>query len=130
MRLFEILVVAVLVPPLLKILYRPSRRYYESRRRSMLGSNRKLELKILACVYNQDQVLPSINIIESLCIDDAYPLSISVIHLTQLVGRVSPVLVEYWKGMPSYGSAETDHIVATFSGFKETKMESMYRKNP
>lgn len=73
-------------------IYDPSRRYKSYLRKSIRGSQQEPDLKILACIHNEENVYPIINLLQASNPTKATPLSVFVLHLMELSGRAASTL--------------------------------------
>jgi len=73
-------------------IYDPSRRYKSYIRKSIRDSQQDLELKILVCVHNEENVYPIINLLQASNPTKATPLSVFALHLIELTGRATSIL--------------------------------------
>ncbi|MCL7024980.1 hypothetical protein MKW94_019508 [Papaver nudicaule] len=94
--IFTNLLITMLATPTVKYLYDPSRKYAGYQRLSILNSALNSELRILACVYNQENVPCIINFLEATnpVTTDNF-VCIYVLHLVELVGRAASLLIEH-----------------------------------
>ncbi|KAI3863343.1 hypothetical protein MKX03_023283 [Papaver bracteatum] len=83
--------------PVVKRISDPSRRYAEYRRRTIRNSTIKKKLRILACVYSQENVPSILNFLEATNPTKDGSVCIYVLHLVELVGRAASLLVEHDK---------------------------------
>ncbi|RZC86372.1 hypothetical protein C5167_030451 [Papaver somniferum] len=93
---FTNLLITMVITPMVKYLYEPSRKYASYRRRTILNSAVNSELHILACVYNQENVPSILNFLEATnpVTKDSF-VCLYVLHLVELVGRAASILVEH-----------------------------------
>ncbi|RZC86370.1 hypothetical protein C5167_030450 [Papaver somniferum] len=63
--IFTNLLITMVTTPIVKHLYHPSRRYAGYKRQTILNSAVNSELRILACVYNQENVPSILNFLEA-----------------------------------------------------------------
>ncbi|KAI3916516.1 hypothetical protein MKW92_007587 [Papaver armeniacum] len=83
--------------PVIKCISDPSGRYADYRRRAIRNSNVKKELRILACVYSQENVPSILNFLAATNPTKDCSVCIYVLHLVELVGRAASLLVEHDK---------------------------------
>ncbi|XP_043699862.1 cation/H(+) antiporter 15-like [Telopea speciosissima] len=106
-----------------KYLYDPSRRYESYRRRTIEHTHSHSELRILVCINNQESVPTILNILEASNPTRESPLGVYVLHLFELVGRASPLLVAHQtsgskgKGL-NHKSNHTQRIMNAFKIFE------------
>lgn len=128
--LMEILIAAALVGPIVKLIYDPSKRYYNGqKRRTVMHGNTNGELRVISCIHTQEHVPPIVNLLESLCVDSRRPLSIFVIHLIELVGTVSSILVPYQEGA-SDSTSSSETIMSAFWTFEQKKNPKLITIQP
>ncbi|KAK9168015.1 hypothetical protein Syun_000155 [Stephania yunnanensis] len=120
---FSIMVVSVvlvtaMVTPLVKLLYDPSRKYAGYIKRTIQHKRKNAELRVLACVHEEEQVPGLIRLLEISNPSRESPLYIYVVHLVELVGSAMPVFVTHymWKKKSSQTTL-SGSIVSTFRRF-------------
>ncbi|KAK9159210.1 hypothetical protein Scep_005784 [Stephania cephalantha] len=120
---FSIMVVSVvlvtaMVTPLVKLLYDPSRKYAGYIKRTIEHKRKNAELRVLACVHEEEQVPGLIRLLEISNPSRESPLYIYVVHLVELVGSAMPVFVTHymWKKKSSQTTL-SGSIVSTFRRF-------------
>ncbi|KAI3914472.1 hypothetical protein MKW92_049878 [Papaver armeniacum] len=95
MVLALVMLVAVITPAV-KYLYDPSSKYLTYKGRSILQSNEKnSDFRVLVCVHTIDDVPAIMRIIEASNPTKLHPLTIYLLHLVELVGRASPLLISH-----------------------------------
>ncbi|GJN07189.1 hypothetical protein PR202_ga24997 [Eleusine coracana subsp. coracana] len=101
--------------PLIKLLYDPSGQFSRGgKRRTIEEKNSRADLRVLACLYSEDHAAPLIDLLEaSSGSSSSAPMSLIVVHLTELVGRAASVLKPHRKSSSSSSSA-SDRIVNAF----------------
>ncbi|RZC63650.1 hypothetical protein C5167_025411 [Papaver somniferum] len=122
--LYTILVLSMLIvtgtiSPTVKYLYNPSRRYITYKRRSIQNCKRNVEFRILACIYHDENV-PTILDVLGASHPTAYsPICIYVLHLIQLQGRASPLLVAHKSRKISSQFNSSSHIINAFKSYEK-----------
>lgn len=91
----SILLIAVIVPILVKSLYDPSRKYAGYQVRDILHCKRNSELRILVCIQRPDNVAAVIKLLEASCPTRQSPLGVYALHLIELIGRASPIFISH-----------------------------------
>ena len=100
-------------------IYDPSRRYRAYIRRSIRDSNQDLDLKLLVCVHNEENVYPIINLLQASNPTKATPLSVIVLHLMELSGRAASILTKNENtNKSSYRETPSQHISNVFDRFQ------------
>ncbi|XP_057431658.1 cation/H(+) antiporter 14-like [Lotus japonicus] len=102
-------------------IYDPSRKYKNYIRKSIKDSEKDHEFRVLVCVYNEENVYPVINLLQSSNPSKASPLSVFVLHLMELSGRAAPILKKNDKTNKSnlYGEDSSQHINNAFDLFQQ-----------
>ncbi|KAL6341426.1 hypothetical protein AAG906_032545 [Vitis piasezkii] len=86
---------AAIVPFLVRKLYDPSRKYAGYQTRNIMHCKPNAELRILACVHEQEGVTSIINLLNASNPTRDNPISIYVLHLIELVGRATPIFISH-----------------------------------
>ncbi|XP_057981058.1 cation/H(+) antiporter 15-like [Malania oleifera] len=121
------LIIAVIIPRFVRRLYDPSRRYASYQRRNVLCTPKDAELRILTCIHRKDDALATIGLLETSNPTKISPISLYVLHLVELVGRATPLLMDHQqheKVSSSYGS-NVRHIIDFFNYYKDQHKESL-----
>ncbi|XP_050156015.1 cation/H(+) antiporter 15-like [Malus sylvestris] len=95
LSVFSVIVMTAIVTPLIKFLYDPSKKYAALKRSTIQHLKRESELRILACIHNQDSVPTLINVLEVTNATEANPVAVIGLVLTELVGQTNPILVAH-----------------------------------
>ncbi|GAB4824292.1 hypothetical protein Ancab_007179 [Ancistrocladus abbreviatus] len=132
----------MIISPLVKALYDPLRRYIVFKRRTLRHHNRREELRILACVHNQENARPIMDLLDASNPTNQSPINLTVLHLVKLVGRSSLLLFVHrphekpscFKGVSPYETMHNDgcsialekrsHVIII--SFHTTMAESCY----
>ncbi|MCL7050156.1 hypothetical protein MKW94_017752 [Papaver nudicaule] len=93
----SMVIVSGTISPTVKVLYNPSRRYIAYKRRTIQNCKRNVEFRILACVYQDENVPTILDVLEASHPTAYSPICIYMLHLIQLQGRASPLLVAHKK---------------------------------
>ncbi|KAK6927153.1 Cation/H+ exchanger [Dillenia turbinata] len=118
---FSMLVFTGISRPVILYLYDPSQRYTALGRRGGLAHNkRRQELRILVCVHEEENVPSFINLLELCNPTRRIPISIFVVHLVELQGHATSVLLPFDNDNPSASQANhVQHIVRSFIYFEQ-----------
>ncbi|KAF8036851.1 hypothetical protein BT93_C2542 [Corymbia citriodora subsp. variegata] len=115
-------VIAAVVTPLIDIFYNPHSRLSASSRkcaRSIQKTLRNVEVRILCCIHNQEDVPGVISLLEASNPTIDCPIYAYVVHLKELIGRATPVIAPYNKRMKRTRSRESYHIMRAFKNYSE-----------
>ncbi|KAK4764517.1 hypothetical protein SAY87_013955 [Trapa incisa] len=114
------------ISPIVKILYDPSKRFVAYKRRTILHNKKDAELRVLACVHGEDNVLAMVKLLEASNPTKQSPISLCVLHLVNLVGRSSSLLIpclprdDYKHGSSYQGQNRSERIFNKFRKMEET----------
>ncbi|KAM1039812.1 hypothetical protein ACFX2I_029069 [Malus domestica] len=116
-------VLTAIITPILKYLYNPSKRYMSTkRRRTIEHALPNAELRILACIYQEDSTPSIINLLEVTNPTPQTPICFYVVHLVSLSGRTAPVFITHRLGKRSFRtfqSGDSDRMVNAFRLYEE-----------
>ncbi|KAL3521270.1 hypothetical protein ACH5RR_019419 [Cinchona calisaya] len=90
-----VIVVTAITTPLIKLLYDPSRRLVQIRRRTVQHSKRDAELRILVCIHDQQNVPAMVNLLEASNATEESPITVIAVLLIELIGRANPMLIAH-----------------------------------
>ncbi|XP_026431814.1 cation/H(+) antiporter 15-like [Papaver somniferum] len=100
-----------------------SSRYTSYKRQTIQNSSVKEELRILACVYNQENVPSILNFLEATNPTKDSTVCIYILHLVELIGRAASVLVRHKqkkkKITRSQSRNTSEKIINAFNHFAE-----------
>lgn len=110
------------VAPIISTMYRSSTRIIKYKGRSIQRAKQGAELRILACVHGVGNVLGTINLLELSNATKESPLCIFALHLVELRGSASAVLIVHTSSKNTaykrVGSSPSDRIVNIFEAFE------------
>jgi len=116
LTLSMVLITAVSTP-LIKLLYDPSGQFMRAKRRTLEDLRPSADLRLLTCLYSEDHAAPLIDLLEaSAGASRESPVSLIVLHLTELVGRAASVLKPHRAARKSSsgGPTPSDRIMNAF----------------
>ncbi|XP_076907183.1 cation/H(+) antiporter 15-like [Bidens hawaiensis] len=118
------LVMTAIITPAVTALYKPARRFAPYKGRTILKSNPDGDLRTLVCIHTPRNVPTIINLLEASNPTKKSPLSIYVLHLVELTGRASAMLIVHNSrrtGRPAANrtQAQSDHIINAFETFEQ-----------
>lgn len=113
--------------PMIVYLYDPSKRYKAKSRRTMLHTHqRNVQLRMMVCIHNADNVPTIINLLEASNPTRYSPIAVFVLHLMDLKGRASAILVPHHHlNKLNSNSNRSDHIVRAFLHFEQQHQGSV-----
>lgn len=116
---FTVLITAAIVPRLVRCLYDPSRKYAGYQKRNVLHFPNNGELRILTCVFRQDDALASVKLLEVSGSKES-PISVYALHVVELIGRSSPLVIDHRLGQKSSSptGSRSQHIIEVFNYYR------------
>ncbi|KAK6927154.1 Cation/H+ exchanger [Dillenia turbinata] len=110
------------ISPLVKLLYDPSRRYIAYKRRTVFHKRPNEELRILACLHNEDSVPTFMNLLNFTNPTKLSPISLYILHLVKLTGRSASQLIPYRpREKTSVNRTRTERIFNVFRKLEQQK---------
>ncbi|KAK8644786.1 hypothetical protein V6N13_118655 [Hibiscus sabdariffa] len=114
-----IMLIASIVPMLVKTLYDPSRKYACYPKRSIMQCKLNEELRMISCIHVPANVNSIIHIINASCPTKHSPISLHVLHLIKLSGRATPLFISHEKNWNTLSdSLYSENVVLTFNQFE------------
>ncbi|XP_002448877.2 cation/H(+) antiporter 15 [Sorghum bicolor] len=120
MLTMSMVLITAVCTPLIKLLYDPSGQFARAKRRSLEHARLSADLRVLTCLYSEDHAAPLIDLLEATGSSRDSPMSLVVLHLTELVGRAASVLKPHRKSTRSSNNpTPSDRIVNAFRYFEQ-----------
>ncbi|MED6156395.1 Cation/H(+) antiporter 15 [Stylosanthes scabra] len=118
-----VLMTGIIVPGLSAI-YKPSKRVMSYKRRTLQMSKKDEELKVLVCIHTPRNVPSIINLLDASNPTKKSPICIYVLHLVELNGRTSALLIVHNStklDQPALNAthAQSDHIINAFANYEQ-----------
>ncbi|KAL2549829.1 Cation/H(+) antiporter 15 [Forsythia ovata] len=102
-----------------KSLYDYSRMYTGYQKRDIQHISPNSELRVLACAHRIDDVLGVRKILEASFPTRESPLSVYALHLVELVGRASPLLIDHQLGQKSSNVTRTQKMIEVLYAYEQ-----------
>ncbi|KAJ1401256.1 Sodium/solute symporter superfamily [Sesbania bispinosa] len=123
MVVITVIMTAIIVPAI-SIIYRPSRRSIYYKRRTVQISKPDAEFRVLVCVHSPRNVPTMINLLEASNPTKKSPICVYVLHLVELSGRTSAMLIVHNTAKPDHTAlnrteAQSDHIISAFQNYEQ-----------
>ncbi|KAK7282313.1 hypothetical protein RIF29_10985 [Crotalaria pallida] len=123
MVIITVLMTAIIVPAI-SIIYKPSRRCAYYKRRTVQMSKPESEFRVLVCIHSPRNVPTMINFLEASNPTKKSPICVYVLHLVELSGRTSAMLIVHNSRKPDYPAlnrteAQSDHIINAFENYEQ-----------
>ncbi|XVF34304.1 hypothetical protein REPUB_Repub18cG0048000 [Reevesia pubescens] len=113
-----IIVIASIVPIIVRSLYDPSRRYVCYQKRSIMHSKHNEELRMIGCIHVPSNVNSIINILNASCPTRESPIALDVLHLVKLRGQATPLFIAHQKHKKSLSKSCSENVVLAFNQFE------------
>ncbi|KAJ8617472.1 hypothetical protein MRB53_013658 [Persea americana] len=120
-------IMTAMITPIVTVAYRPSRRFVPYKRRTLQRLKPDSELRILACIHTPRNVPTTINLVEASQPTKKSPIFVYALHLVELTGRASAMLIVHNTQKGDDGSssspinraqANSDHIANAFQNYE------------
>ncbi|KAI3461694.1 hypothetical protein Pfo_018357 [Paulownia fortunei] len=128
-EVYAIMIVSVVaitgvISPIVKFLYDPSKRFIAYKRRTILHCRNNDELRILACIHQEENVHSIISLLQVSNITKDSPINLVVLHLVKLMGRASSLLVPHRQcDKPPRNPTQSERIFNAFKKFEQQNPE-------
>ncbi|XP_017434663.2 cation/H(+) antiporter 24 [Vigna angularis] len=111
--------------PLISILYDPTKPYMVNQRRNIQHHPPDKEFRIVLCIFEQDDIHGLTHLLDISNPTENIPFSVSVVRLSELVGRVNPLFIDHEKQQvpPNYQWSSTIHVLERHQELKEPYMK-------
>ncbi|CAI9095892.1 OLC1v1031922C1 [Oldenlandia corymbosa var. corymbosa] len=118
------LVMTSIIIPIVTIIYKPARKFAPYKKRTVQRSKPDGEFRVLVCVHTPRNVPTIINLLEASHPTKKSPIGIYVLHLVELTGRASALLIVHnsrKSNRPALNrtQAQSDHIINAFENFEQ-----------
>ncbi|GMI74474.1 cation/H+ exchanger 4 [Hibiscus trionum] len=114
-----ILLIAIIVPILVKWLYDPSRKYLCFQKRTIMNLKPNQELQVLGCVHVPGNVNSIINLLNVCCPTKESSMAVDVLHLVKLRGRATPLFIAHNKQTATTSDQlYSENVVIAFEQFE------------
>ncbi|KAK7302678.1 hypothetical protein RJT34_13571 [Clitoria ternatea] len=118
------LLMTAIITPIVALIYRPRKRLVPYKKRTVQNSRLDAEFRVLVCIHTPRNVPTIINLLEATHPHKRSPICAYVLHLVELTGRASAMLVVHanrQSGGPALNKtqAQTDNIITAFRNFEE-----------
>ncbi|XP_009595814.1 cation/H(+) antiporter 15-like isoform X1 [Nicotiana tomentosiformis] len=113
-----------IITPIVTVIYKPARNFVPYKRRTVQRTKLDREFRVLVCIHTPRNVPTIINLLEASYPTKKSPICIYVLHLVELTGRASAMLIVHnmrKTGRPAINrtQAQSDHIINAFENFEK-----------
>jgi len=123
--MITVLMTAIIVPGV-SLIHKPLRGVIPYKRRTIQMSYRESEFRVLVCIHTPLNVPTMISLLEASNPSKNFPMCIYVLHLTELSGQASALLIVQNQtakkaDQPAYNrtQAQSEHIVNAFQNYEQ-----------
>ncbi|VFQ72802.1 unnamed protein product [Cuscuta campestris] len=123
----SVLITAAGTHLLVGLLYDHSSTYSGYRKRNIENSSATSELRILSCIHRPEDVLAAKRLLDSSFPSKESPLSVYALHMVELVGQATPLLIDHQLGQKHssrVSNSRSQKIVDMFQSFELQHAES------
>ncbi|XVF68436.1 hypothetical protein PTKIN_Ptkin11bG0002600 [Pterospermum kingtungense] len=115
-----------IIAPLVKFLYKPCKRYISHRRRTIQHAHPDTELRMLAGIYCQYHTPSIINLLELSNPTAKRPICFYVVHLLELIGRSTPLLITHHRDRKSSVQMQSsERLINAFRLYEESNEDGV-----
>ncbi|WVY94079.1 hypothetical protein V8G54_033167 [Vigna mungo] len=110
--------------PLISILYDPTKPYMVNQRRTIQHHPPDKEFRLVLCIFERDDIHGLTRLLDISNPTENIPFEISVVRLSELVGRVNPLFIDHEKQQvpPNYQWSSTIDVLERHQQLKEPYM--------
>ncbi|VFR00445.1 unnamed protein product [Cuscuta campestris] len=131
--IISVVVITGVISPLVRRLYDPSKRCIAYRRRTILHSSHNEELRILACIHNQENVRGIFTLLQVSNPTKESRINLVILHLVKLIAQSSSFIIAHTHqdvedDNPSLNSkppTQSEHIFNAFRRFEQRNQDVM-----
>ncbi|XP_038704652.1 cation/H(+) antiporter 15-like [Tripterygium wilfordii] len=126
---YATLLMTAVVKPIMLLIYKSLKRFKQHKNRSVETSKPDSELRILSCVHSTRNLSGIINFLEISNPTKKSPICVFAVHLVELVGRASAMLIIHDTGKPvgllGRERAESEQIISAFKNYESSHEEAV-----
>ncbi|KAK9756760.1 hypothetical protein RND81_01G119300 [Saponaria officinalis] len=86
-----------IITPIIGVLYDPTKPYMTNKKRTVQHTMQESELRILACIYDQQSVSTLFTLLDVANPTSTNPFTVFGLYLVELMGRAAPVFIDHSK---------------------------------
>ncbi|KAE8697404.1 Cation/H(+) antiporter 15 [Hibiscus syriacus] len=119
-----VVVMTGIISPVVAAMYKPTKTFASYKHRTLQRAVHDGELRVLACIHTPRNVPATINLLEATNPTSNSPLSVYVLHLVELTGRTSGMLIIHNTHNSGHVAsnqtqAQSDNIIQAFENFEQ-----------
>lgn len=115
-------VMTSIISPIVTTVYKPAKKFAPYKRRTIHQIKQDDEFRVLVCVHTPKNVPTIINLLEASHPTKKSPICTYVLHLVELTGRSSAMLIvhnDQKSAQSSVHRTQSDHIIHAFENFQQ-----------
>ncbi|XP_020599084.1 cation/H(+) antiporter 15-like [Phalaenopsis equestris] len=118
---FAIVFITSVATPLVKRLYNPLGHDELVGRRGIQHLRPNAELRVLACLLNEDHIPSTLGLFEASCPAQETPMCVYVLHLVELTGRASSTVIAHRNKKGFINPSKMDRLHNAFINYEQEK---------
>ncbi|KAK7311173.1 hypothetical protein RJT34_09138 [Clitoria ternatea] len=95
LMVISILLINIILAPLIRCFYDPSKQYQTGRRCTIQQTRRDSELRVMFCIHNIENMPTILNLLEASYASRESMVAVIALVLVELIGRARPILVAH-----------------------------------
>ncbi|XP_057548928.1 cation/H(+) antiporter 24-like [Amaranthus tricolor] len=119
------IIMTAIASPIINLLYDPTKPYMVNKKRTIQHTAQDSELRILACIYDQESVASLFNLLDFMNPTTNNPFKVLALYLVELVGRAAPVFIDHTKQIDEYWDNNDEAIHNAINLYVEDRTDSI-----
>ncbi|KMT05373.1 hypothetical protein BVRB_7g175050 [Beta vulgaris subsp. vulgaris] len=109
--------------PIINLLYDPTKPYMINKKRTIQHTVQESELRILACIYDEESVASLFSLLDVSNPTSSNPFSVFALYLVELVGRAAPVFIDHTSQVDEYWDNNNEAIHNAIKLYEEIRTD-------
>ncbi|XP_021716618.1 cation/H(+) antiporter 24-like [Chenopodium quinoa] len=109
--------------PIINYLYDPTRPYLINKKRTIQHRVQESELRILACIYDQESVANLFSLVDFINPTTNNPFTVFALHLVELLGRAAPVFINHTKYKDVYRDNNNEAVHKAINHYEKARRD-------
>ncbi|KAL2899237.1 Cation/H(+) antiporter 24 [Bienertia sinuspersici] len=119
----KLVTIVMAASPIINLLYDPTKPYMINKKRTIQHTIQESELRILACIYDQESVASLFNLLDVTNPTPNSPFTVFAIYLIELVGRAAPVFIDHTKQFEDYWDTNDEAVHNAIKLYEEVRTD-------
>ncbi|XP_021721074.1 cation/H(+) antiporter 24-like [Chenopodium quinoa] len=120
------IIVTGITSPIIDFLYDPTRPYMINKKRTIQHTVQESELRILACIYDQESVASLFSLLDFANPTSSNPFTVFALYLVELLGRAAPVFIDHAKQNEDYWDTNNEAIHNAIKLYEEARTDCIF----